>query len=273
MELLERNFILPVTGELDLYYCGRRDRIRGHEYGPAVRSHYLLVFVREGRATLFGRRRDLRLNAGDLLVMFPGEEVHYRSDADAAWSILWLGVGGEFVSELFRDLSVTPEAPVFRPEDPAGIEARLEAILAAADKGAPGGRDACASLLCKFFAVLSLPREDGGGDPVERSKRLFRSRLDEELSVSRIARDLHLDPSYFARIFRRRTGLSPCAYLASERIRRAKYLLRVTDSPVREIARSVGLHDQLYFSRLFRRKIGLSPSEYRLTVRCAGGET
>lgn len=263
MELMERNLFLPLTGKLDLYYCGRRDRVRCHTYGPAVRGHYLLVFVREGRATLFEKERDLRLNEGDLLVMFPGREVYYASDADAPWSILWLGVGGVLVSEFLRDLSVTPEFPVFRPEETGRVEALLEAILTSSGDNTPGTRDVCSTLLFEFFTALSIPRETGTADPVEWSKRLFRSRLDEELSIAGVARSLHLDPSYFSRLFRRETGLSPHDYLTAERMRKAEYLLCSTSAPIRQIALSVGLRDQLYFSRLFRRKAGLSPTEFR----------
>ena len=48
----------------------------------------------------------------------------------------------------------------------------------------------------------------------------------------------------------------PQEYLLDFRIRRACTLLKNTDLPVNDIARSVGYDDALYFSRLFRQKKG-----------------
>jgi transcriptional regulator GlxA family with amidase domain len=51
--------------------------------------------------------------------------------------------------------------------------------------------------------------------------------------------------------------------LARTRIERAKLLLRTTDRPVSEVARSVGFHDYAPFEKRFRALTGSSPTEYR----------
>ncbi|HJD37442.1 MAG TPA: helix-turn-helix transcriptional regulator [Candidatus Blautia ornithocaccae] len=47
------------------------------------------------------------------------------------------------------------------------------------------------------------------------------------------------------------------------RIRRACSLLKETELPISDIARSVGYDNALYFSRLFRQKKGRTPTQYR----------
>ena len=63
--------------------------------------------------------------------------------------------------------------------------------------------------------------------------------------------------------FRRKGLVSPAAYIQSQRLTKAKHLLRSTDLPVGQVAFTVGFEDPLYFSRLFRRAVGHSPTSYR----------
>lgn len=68
---------------------------------------------------------------------------------------------------------------------------------------------------------------------------------------------------YLSRLFRKKFGISPLAYLNKIRMDRAKSLLADTLLPINEISREVGMDNAAYFARLFARDSGCSPSEYR----------
>jgi AraC-like DNA-binding protein len=55
--------------------------------------------------------------------------------------------------------------------------------------------------------------------------------------------------------------------LCKKRLTTAKLLLKITDLPVEEIARSVGFPDQNYFYRKFSAVYGTTPGKYRKEVR------
>jgi AraC family L-rhamnose operon transcriptional activator RhaR len=78
-----------------------------------------------------------------------------------------------------------------------------------------------------------------------------------------LARLADLDPSYLVRLFRRRTGLSPLAWIARRRAERAAALLLATDRPVAGILAEVGWTDANHGARRFRALVGLTPSAYR----------
>ena len=80
------------TTDIGLCYCGKRVGTKNHVYGPEARSHYLLVLVEKGSAVLTAKGGDIEFGSGELLIMFPGEAVHYR--ALTAWIIRWLGLSG-----------------------------------------------------------------------------------------------------------------------------------------------------------------------------------
>jgi AraC family transcriptional regulator len=83
------------------------------------------------------------------------------------------------------------------------------------------------------------------------------------LTLAEIAREVHMSPYHFSRMFKVSTGLSPHQYIMRQRIERAKALLSDTDLPVGMVAREVGFASPSHFAQQFRRLVGLSPRSFR----------
>jgi AraC-like DNA-binding protein len=81
--------------------------------------------------------------------------------------------------------------------------------------------------------------------------------------VEQLAAELGYEVTYFCRLFRSHTGLSPREYITSARMRAARFLLRDSAVSIGEIATRVGYADVHFFSRHFRQHTGMSPSAYR----------
>ena len=52
MDYIEKRFCYTTPTDLNMYYCGKRIKTENHSYGPQVRDHFLLVYIKEGTATL-----------------------------------------------------------------------------------------------------------------------------------------------------------------------------------------------------------------------------
>ena len=98
---------------------------------------------------------------------------------------------------------------------------------------------------------------------VEEALRYIESNYAHAVNIQVIASYLNIERTYLYRLFKDITGSSPQEYLLDFRIRRACSLLKDTELPVNDIARSVGYDNALYFSRLFRQKKGRTPTQYR----------
>ncbi|QJD84205.1 AraC family transcriptional regulator [Cohnella herbarum] len=85
----------------------------------------------------------------------------------------------------------------------------------------------------------------------------------EEVSLDRIAEELHLSKFYVSRVFRQETGSSVTDYLTARRIKQACRLLQTTYDPVERIGARVGLPDASYFVQLFKKVVGTTPLKYR----------
>jgi two-component system response regulator YesN len=86
---------------------------------------------------------------------------------------------------------------------------------------------------------------------------------DPDISLSLVAAQILLSPTYFSVVFGREVGETFIEYLTNVRIRRAMELLRTTSLTSSEIAYQIGYHNPRYFYSVFRKVAGLPPNEFR----------
>lgn len=98
---------------------------------------------------------------------------------------------------------------------------------------------------------------------IRRSVELMHAQLEQDLSLKEIAAASYLSPFHFVRVFKKLTGTTPHAYLASIRTSRAQLLLAESDLSVTEISSRVGYASPSHFSKAFRRATGLTPRAFR----------
>ena len=121
-------------------------------------------------------------------------------------------------------------------------------------------------LLASKFPRKSIPPKEKKISYVEEALRYIENNYAHTVNIQVIADHLNIERTYLYRLFKDITGTSPQEYLLDYRIRRACSLLKETDLPISDIARSVGYDDALYFSRLFKQKKGQTPTQYRKTM-------
>ncbi|MCD8230763.1 MAG: PocR ligand-binding domain-containing protein [Clostridiales bacterium] len=106
--------------------------------------------------------------------------------------------------------------------------------------------------------------------PALENSRLIRNAMNyistnfaSPLTLEEVATHVHLNPSYFSRIFKQSLGLSFKEYLTQVRIEEAKRLLDHTEYSLLDIAIAVGFDNQSYFTSVFKKNTGLTPGQYR----------
>ena len=112
-------------------------------------------------------------------------------------------------------------------------------------------------------AHLELSRAGLVDRRIRLAVELMHAHMHRELSLEEIASAAHLSPFHFSRLFKKLTGATPHAYLASLRAARARDLLAETDLSVTEVGARVGYMSSSHFSKAFRQSTGISPRAYR----------
>lgn len=83
------------------------------------------------------------------------------------------------------------------------------------------------------------------------------------LTLKDIASASNISEVYFRKLFHTLYDTSPLKYINDLRISRAITLILADNTPIKNIAATVGFTDALYFSRVFRQYTGMSPTEFR----------
>lgn len=83
------------------------------------------------------------------------------------------------------------------------------------------------------------------------------------IDLSTLSCIMHLNKSYFCKLFTSKYGVSPIHFLNDMRISKAKKLLQDSAMNITEIACETGFKSVHYFSRFFTQKEGITPYEYR----------
>lgn len=83
-----------------------------------------------------------------------------------------------------------------------------------------------------------------------------------ELTLSVVASEFLVNPSYLSRIFKQEKGENFTKYLLKIRMEKAMEILKRTNMKAYQVAEEVGIKDPYYFSNCFKKFTGLSVNEY-----------
>ncbi|UOQ86471.1 helix-turn-helix transcriptional regulator [Gracilibacillus salinarum] len=87
--------------------------------------------------------------------------------------------------------------------------------------------------------------------------------LNQNISLSSLAKESLVSPAHFSRVFKQLTGMGPTAYINKKRILQSKELLLHTDHTISFIAEKTGFESTPHFYRTFKKYAGMTPSEFR----------
>ena len=100
-------------------------------------------------------------------------------------------------------------------------------------------------------------------DKINEARILMKENVENPMSAEEIASHLGLGYSWFRRMFKEYTGVSPAQYQLQQKLLRAKELLTSSSLNISEIAYSLKFENAGQFSTFFKKREGVTPSEFR----------
>lgn len=97
---------------------------------------------------------------------------------------------------------------------------------------------------------------------INQAKTFIEEHLCEDIHRNDVAQAVHMNTDYFARLFKKYTGVLIADYILTRRMELAKNLLK-TDMSVSDIALHIGFNSTSYFSTIFKKYYGISPADYK----------
>jgi AraC-like DNA-binding protein len=117
------------------------------------------------------------------------------------------------------------------------------------------------SILQKYAKILYFNEETQYDKRITKAIHYIIEHFDEQLTVTKMAEEMGLNPLYFGNLFKKGTGMSFRQYLTSIRLNHADNMLHSLEYNVNEVAGACGFSDVFYFSKVFKENRGRSPSD------------
>ncbi len=224
---------------------------------------FLLLFTVNGEGIVTVGGKSVTLPKG-YAVIFDCHKPHRYESNNVEWTFSWLHIRGNSVESLINVLT-EEKSPYPTPVTEAKFQSIfLELLNTFHIQTAPSLLSSSVRIL-KLLELLSKEKE---GDtpsfsPVDSSIEYIHANYAKPVSIDMLSDYVNLSKYYFIKLFKKKTGLTPHAYLMNYRINEAKRLLVESDSSIEEISELSGFSDPSCFIAAFKKRTGMSPHKYR----------
>lgn len=236
-------------------------------------EEYQLVYITRGRGffetTETGR---VRIQAGQVFLLFPGIRHRYRPVKKQGWDENWIGFNGEVADRLMRNF-FSPEKAVIRVGYDQELRDLIRSIVNLMQEAPAGYQQLMAARTVETLALIrSRAMSFHASDReviqrVQQARNFLLRNSEDDIDMEQLAKELGLSYSRFRAMFKEHTGTAPHQYQLNIRIHKARDLLRYSSLSIGEIAERVGFSSVYYFSRLFKKREGCPPRFYRETSK------
>jgi len=264
---------LPLIKHLFISRMGHFPHAIGHYYSrPAGKYAYaVLLYCYDGGGWIKLGGKEMLLKAGDVFFFPPFSGHSYRASSEKAWSIFWMHISGDNISELMEAAGFkTKVAPVHTQYSKERVQLFYQ-IFKTLSKGFSVPNLVYANLTLPHYLATFIAQDSF--DSLSRAPTTennyindaisyMQEHINEQLSVEIIARKVAVSPTVFFRKFKKSTGYSPIAYFNFLKTQKAIQLIHTKKYNISEIGSKIGIDDPYYFSRLFKKQMGVSPRQY-----------
>lgn len=254
-------FFYPLSTGLFTY-------VPGYKVARNKFDSFLVAYSMEGSGYILQNGAETPIGCGSFF-MLDCYQPHCYGTHDG-WKLLWLHFDGVLARKYYE--VCTQYGNVLHPQNTQSCLHQLMRIFSAFHdhqkiSEAVLSRHITALLTEFLVSFPSTKKQRKSTDLIEDILFYITENLNEPLSIESLAAKASLSPFYFSRLFKHETGISPHEYVLNARIDKAKFLLRTTKMPLKEIACTCGLGNACNFSSTFRRRCGCTPKDYQNSQR------
>jgi len=236
-----------------------------------ILNEYQLIYIVGGEGLFESSSiAENRIHEGSIILLFPGEWHRFKPNDATGWDEYWVGFKGDVIDNIIKKQFFHPEEALLHAGFKEEIIIMLTEIIEHTRREKTGYQPLISGAVLHLLGYIhSLTKqkifedEDMVEITVNKARVLLRTRIDEDISMQKIADELQVSYAWFRKMFKQYTGIAPQQYLIQLKIERAKMLLSNPLKSVKEVAYELNFESYFYFSKLFKEKVGLSPDQYK----------
>lgn len=256
-----------------LLYIQETGRLKSRDRHISRRSHlesYLFFIVLSGRGTVTIGKTRWEIGLGDHVFLDCQEPYAHESSEEDPWTLLWVHFYGNAMTGYHAYFTRHQKSSVFHPDSPSVFQSVLEQILIL-EQNRAGNRELLENELLHrlitqiltWQAETPVKKEDNLTSKLQEIRTYLDEHFTEKIFLDELANQFYISKYHMSREFKKAFGITVGNYINSQRITKAKELLRFSDQQIEAIARTCGIDDNSYFNKVFQKAEGITAREYR----------
>lgn len=234
-----------------------------------ILKEFQINYITEGEGILENIHGTFPLKTGSVFITFPGAWHRYKPFNKIGWTENFVGFDGVMARKLIAYPHFNLKNPVFNFGIKEEFIDTYLKIFDLVEKEQPGYQQIASGMIIKLLGyIISFEKQKGFSGKtiakvIEAIRFEMRQNIEKEFDLKGMAQNHNVSYSYFRKMFKKYTGVSPGQYHLQLRIMRAKELLVSSDKSIKEISYELGFQSIFYFSNMFKKKEGSTPSHFR----------
>jgi AraC-like DNA-binding protein len=263
LELTSKN---KLSRALTIYYGGSEVCAPSHSFGPAIRPHYLLHYILNGKGKYYVNDKCYELGKGEGFLICPGESTYYKADKEEPWEYCWISFDGYEVSNILKKCGLSKKNLIFKDYSKGNFKENLLSLIHNYEENMSNEF----SLLGQFYMCFSsiydqidLKENNNYISYFDKALDYIYNNFSYDIKISDISKHVKIDRTYLYKLFMQELKISPQQYLISFRLNMAVNLLETTKMNITEISYSCGFKDMPTFYKHFKKQFNITPVQYR----------
>lgn len=232
-------------------------------------DEYQLVYISHGKGRFYTTKENyVEVNGGDVFLLRPAVWHNYYPDPEYGWREHWIGFKGFIIDYRFNNGFFPTEKPIYKVGTRMDFINFFSEAIDIAQKEESNYQQYLAGIVNHLLGLTLyydskrnfVPRQV---QSMDMARNMIKEKIYEAISPEQIAAMLNMSYTWFRKMFKEYTGMSPGKYIQNVKIEVAKELLIYTDDAVKEIAFKLKYEDTSHFINIFKITTGSTPVQYR----------
>ena len=221
------------------------------------------MYIVHGTVDVIACGSAYRAREGEFVLLDCYRPHQYGSQEE--WEASWLHFDGPLAREYYQEIS-SQYGNVLRPENPKALIHSMNKICSLFRTASPVIEPEISGYITNILDGLLAPsagRSSAQPSSIIDSVAYINDHFQEQISLKHLAEKANLSLYHFTRSFAKETGFTPHQYLINARVSAAKFMLKSSEMPVKDIGYSTGFHSESSFCTTFKKWVGVTPTQYR----------
>ncbi len=237
------------------FYCNNSYCVERERY-----DSILATLVLDGSLSIIQGENIITANKNEMLLINCYKPHKYFSTSDA--HTLWMHFDGVNSLEIYEDIVSKKGQKIKCTSESSNCIYDIISLV----KNDASEYDLSSSIysfLCQISKIETNNYSSEKSKRIQKAKEYITNNYYKNITVEKIAKAVNMSESYFSKIFKDATSISPYNFLLNVRLEKSKELLLKTDLPISEIAYKTGFNSDANFIYFFKNSTNISPLKFR----------